>query len=349
MFPYDWAMADGYPAKGIEAHNSTVFGTFVCGGGSTMGYKLAGYNHLGGVEIDREVATTYQANHNPKNIYIEDIREFNKREDLPDELYSLDLLDGSPPCSSFSTAGNREKDWGKKKVFAEGQEYQRLDDLVFRYVETIGKLRPKIAILENVAGIIKGSAKAYSKEIKREIENHGYTVSVFSLNSALMGLPQARQRVFFIGHQNRYKLPALKLDFDRKPVVFADIIGRREEKGWRNLTDEQYRLWQKAMPQHKCFADVRMTNSGFTDYLVTMNKPVQTMMPAAKFIVRPYPRHISMGEAFKISSFPRDYIFDKRHPQFYMGMSVPPVMTANIAHEIYLQWLSKINQNSEAA
>lgn len=47
-FPYKWNVSDGYPAKGIEAHNSTVFGTFICGGGSSMGYKLAGYHHWGG-------------------------------------------------------------------------------------------------------------------------------------------------------------------------------------------------------------------------------------------------------------------------------------------------------------
>lgn len=139
-FPYKWNLADGYPAQGIEYHGKKVFGTFVCGGGSTMGYKLAGYHHLGGVEIDPKIAAVYRANHKPEHFYLEDIRLFNERADLPACLYDLDLLDGSPPCSSFSMAGNREKDWGKKKQFAEGQAHQRLDDLVFEYVRTIEKL-----------------------------------------------------------------------------------------------------------------------------------------------------------------------------------------------------------------
>jgi DNA (cytosine-5)-methyltransferase 1 len=67
-----------------------------------MGYKLAGFQHLGGVEIDGRMAKIYQTNHSPEHFYHEDIRDFNQRTDLPKELYELDILDGSPPCSAFS-------------------------------------------------------------------------------------------------------------------------------------------------------------------------------------------------------------------------------------------------------
>lgn len=113
-FNHIWKLADGFPAKGIKPNNCKVFGTFVCGGGSTMGYKLAGYEHLGGVEINPKVAEIYKENLQPKYLFVDDIREFNKREDLPKELYELDILDGSPPCTSFSMQGVREKGWGKK-------------------------------------------------------------------------------------------------------------------------------------------------------------------------------------------------------------------------------------------
>lgn len=80
-FPYDWRLADGYPAAGIEPHGCTVFGTFVCGGGSTMGYKLAGFRHLGGVEIDPRAAEVYRANHAPEMLFVEDLpRSLNARE-----------------------------------------------------------------------------------------------------------------------------------------------------------------------------------------------------------------------------------------------------------------------------
>jgi DNA (cytosine-5)-methyltransferase 1 len=164
-FPYKWYLKEGYP----ESNGLNVFGTFICGGGSTMGYKLAGFNHLGGVEIDPPIADVYRTNHKPLHLYNEDIRVFNGRNNLPPELYDLDILDGSPPCSSFSMAGSREKAWGKEKQFREGQAVQTLDDLVFVYCETIKKLRPKVFLLENVKGIIQGNAKAYSKKI---VQNH---------------------------------------------------------------------------------------------------------------------------------------------------------------------------------
>ena len=62
-----------------------------------------------------------------------DAREFANLEKYPEELLNLDILDGSPPCSTFSTSGKREKAWGVMKKFAEGQKLQRLDDLFFVY------------------------------------------------------------------------------------------------------------------------------------------------------------------------------------------------------------------------
>lgn len=79
--------------------------------------------------------------------------------DYPKELYNLDILDGSPPCSTFSLAGEREKNWGKSKKFREGQAYQVLDDLFFEFIKLAEKLKPKIIVAENVKGILMGNAK----------------------------------------------------------------------------------------------------------------------------------------------------------------------------------------------
>ena len=341
-FPYKWNLADGYPAKRIEPNGLKVFGTFICGGGSTMGYKLAGYTHLGGVEIDTQVADIYQTNHNPKHFYKEDIRLFNKRTDLPEELYNLDLLDGSPPCSTFSTSGSREKAWGKKKQFKEGQAFQTLDDLVFEYCNTIIKLQPKVFLLENVKGIILGNAKAYSKKIIQTMEQAGYKVQIFLLNGASMGVPQKRERVFFIGHKKELNFKPLRLDFNEKPITYGQIRINGDDDN--KFTEFDYDLWSKRIDGEldygKIFLRLKGKESYWNNKFIYDNNVCNTIASTdrAKFISVSEPKSLSNKEFQMIGTFPMDYDFKTLRPQYLIGMSVPPIMTAQIAHQIWLQW-----------
>lgn len=339
LFPYKWNLSDGYPAKGINPNGRNVFGTFICGGGSTMGYKLAGYNHLGGVEIDPKIADAYKTNHNPKHLFVEDIRLFNQRIDLPGELFNLDILDGSPPCSTFSMAGSREKAWGKKKQFREGQTKQVLDDLVFEYIKTIDKLKPKVCLLENVTGIVKGNARVYSKEIVEKMRAAGYRVQVFLLNAASMGVPQKRERVFFIGLRQDFDLPDLRLSFNESPVLFGKVIDNNENK--KDLTAVQFGLWSKQKATDRSLADVRGTANGFTDNLVSVKDICPTITSGGKFLCKEHPRWFNKNEFCFCGTYPADYNFKDIKPQYLIGMSVPPVMTAQIANQIWLQWLGK--------
>ena len=154
-FPWKWSLGD---LEKVPQNGRTVFSCFSCGGGSSMGYKLAGYTVLGNCEIDPEMMKLYRRNHHPKYPYLMDIRDFNQLQVYPEELKYLDILDGSPPCSVFSTAGDREKAWGKEKIFREGQKKQRLDDLFLHFIRTAEILKPKAVIAENVSGLLKGNA-----------------------------------------------------------------------------------------------------------------------------------------------------------------------------------------------
>jgi DNA (cytosine-5)-methyltransferase 1 len=338
LFPYKWYLKDGYPSKNIQPNNYNVFGTFICGGGSTMGYKLAGFNHLGGVEIDPKIAKVYQLNHKPKHLFLEDIREFVKRSDIPEELYNLDLLDGSPPCSSFSMAGNREKDWGKKKVFKEGQAEQVLDDLFFEYIALAKKLQPKIVLAENVKGLIQGNAKLYVKKIFKAFDEAGYNVQLFLLNAASMGVPQKRERVFFICQRKDLNLPKLKLEFSESQILFKEY---QEQNKNNNLTDIQFELWKKQKQTDRTLADVRNAPNGFTDYLLSKNEVIPTITSGGKFLLKNQPRWMNKNEFCQSGSYPLDYDFQDVEPKYLIGMSVPPVMTAQIANQIKLQWLDK--------
>lgn len=214
-----------------------------------MGYKLAGCDYLGGVEIDPKVAETYRDNLRPKYLFVEDIRDFNKREDLPEELYNLDILDGSPPCTLFSSNRGkvREESWGKKKKFAEGQKEQTLDDLPFVWCDTVAKLRPRVCLMENVEGLVKGNAKAYLARIVGRLRESGYESQVFILDAQFMGVPQRRRRVFVIGRRTDLKMPFLNLDFSEPVIPFGEIEETDYQGHDYDLGSTSLKYW-KALP-----------------------------------------------------------------------------------------------------
>ena len=325
-FNYKWNLKNGYPKK----NGLKVFGTFVCGGGATMGYKLSGCEHLGGVEIDKTIAEVYKANHNPKYFYAEDIRIFADRTKFPDELYDLDILDGSPPCSSFTMIGNREKDWGKNKNFREGQTVQRLDDLFFDFIKLAKKLQPKVILAENVKGLISGNAKAYVHKINDALKDAGYKVQLFLLNAASMGVPQKRERVFFICHRNDLDFPKLKLEFNESIIPFNRIS---EDHPPGDLTPLYADYWEKAkqggsVGLFKAIKKLKMDDVSFTITSGDSYHPTQK-------------RTLSKSEYCKIGSYPLDYDFKTMDPKYLIGMSVPPIMIAHISTQIQNQWLKK--------
>ena len=330
-FNYKWNLADGYP----ESNGLKVFGTFICGGGSTMGYKLAGFEHLGGVEIDPPIADVYKTNHNPKYLYVEDIRDFADRTEFPEDLYDLDILDGSPPCSSFSMAGNREKDWGKEKKFREGQTVQTLDDLFFDYIKLAKKLQPKVIIAENVKGLIQGNAKVYVHKIKAALEDAGYKVQLFLLNAASMGVPQKRERVFFICQRKDLNYPKLELRFDEKAILFKEVWTGK--KG-RDYTEKSLDYWTKTK-RGESFSKAA-NGSWFNHCRLSSEKviPTLTTETAAKYHLPDFPECIDDDTIVLASSFPQDYNYMKNKISYITGMSVPPIMTAQIATEINNQW-----------
>lgn len=323
-----------------------MFSTFACGGGSSMGYKLAGFDVVGNCEIDPRIAEVYAANLHPRLSYVEDIRDFALRGEYPDELMSLDVLDGSPPCSTFSTSGNREADWGRVKRFAEGQAEQRLDDLFLSFLDVVGRLRPKCFVAENVTGLLKGNAKGYVSEIVSKARGLGYTVQVFRLNAATMGVPQLRERVFFIG--NRMGWPKLRLEFSEPPIAFGEV---REDHGdeigppsIRDLAENWWRAGEADLapafsrkvrdPRRRAFFNTKVLPDERPAYTVSAS------VQAARH-VRAFDRKWATVEDMRrVQTFPQDYDFGGVSPMFVLGMSVPPVMMANVAHEIREQWLS---------
>lgn len=331
---YIWNLTD---LKNINKNGYKVFSCFSCGGGSSMGYKLAGFEVVGNCEIDKNINKMYLKNFDVKYNYEMGVQDFKNLKDLPKELYNIDVLDGSPPCSTFSIAGEREKNWGKEKKFREGQEKQVLSDLFFDFIDIADKLKPKMIIAENVKGIILGKAKGYMNEILKRLNNIGYDTQIFLLNAATMGVPQRRERVFFICRRKDLNLSKIKLNFNEKPILykkFADDKCRLFNKD--TLT---YKRWLKRINSDNSLGDVvKRTEKGkisqFNSVFIKLNAVPPTITAGGNMVRFDLPGALSDKDIKTICTFPQDYNFNEQNVQYVCGMSVPPIMMFKIATEV---------------
>lgn len=351
---YKWNLKNTVFTK----NRGTCFSCFSCGGGSTMGYKLAGFDVVGCNEIDPKLMDMYIKNHNPKYSFLQPIQDFKNRKDLPSDLYNLDILDGSPPCSSFSTVGSREDGWGIAKKFREGQSLQVLDTLFFDFIDLAKELQPKIVIAENVKGLLLGEAKGYVHRILESFDKAGYYVRYDLLNSMYMGIPQQRERVFFTGiRKDLYKgsfddmfntTPSLKLSFNEKPIVFGDFYQKdlndrpsgfgkmfeywkMKEQGDLDFT-ECVKRFEKNKEVRRCFGQ-KFVYKDKTPYTLTANSD-------CLYLFDEY-RRPNKPEVCCIGSFPQDYDFLNNQYSYVVGMSVPPLMTAKLSDNVFKQWLER--------
>jgi len=161
---------------------------------------MAGYAVLWASEFVPAAQATYRANHPDTPLDARDIRLVKPEEILAavgKARGEVDVLEGSPPCASFSTAGKRATHWGPIKKYSDVK--QRTDDLFFEFIRILDGVRPKVFVAENVSGLVKGIAKGYFKIILAAMKAVGYRVEARLLDAQWLGVPQSRQRIIFVG------------------------------------------------------------------------------------------------------------------------------------------------------
>ena len=202
--------------------------TFSGCGGSSLGYRMSSFKMLWASEFIPAAQEVYKMNSRPWTILdTRDIRLVQPEDILKATglgVGEIDLFDGSPPCSSYSTAGKREKGWGQAKKYSDS--FQKTDDLFPEFVRLIKGTQPKVFVAENVKGLTIGVAKEVlgspqtnmfgdhkftdaegNESITKKDEDTflhmmmdaGYVVGVRVLNAKELGVPQSRQRAIFIG------------------------------------------------------------------------------------------------------------------------------------------------------
>jgi DNA (cytosine-5)-methyltransferase 1 len=366
----------------------SVASLFAGCGGSSTGYRMAGFRVLYVNEFIEAARNTYRAN--AKEGTVIDGRDI--REVAPEDILNatglgvgdIDVLDGSPPCASFSTAGKRHRHWGEERAYSD--KVQRTDDLFFEFARILAGVKPKVFVAENVSGLVKGTAKGYFLEILAALKGCGYKVSAKLLDAQWLGVPQARQRLIFVGvredldnlpahpkplsfrYSIRDALPELgrviygtkyagfakrgtEVDQDRPcPTVLA---GNFETGPFQFAIEPEADIsryavgaeWDKLGPGGQSERYFQLVKPDADEPSPTITASGGTTSLAS--VTHPTERRkFSIAELRRICGFPDDFVLTGTYAQQWerLGRAVPPVMMRAIAETIRDEILSKVKR-----
>lgn len=356
----------------------TVISTFAGCGGSSLGYSMAGFRELLAVEWDDNAVETFKLNFPDVPVYHGDIAKLSVEECLRlagIEPGQLDVLDGSPPCQGFSTAGKRELGDDRNQLFRE-------------YVRLLRGLRPKVFVMENVSGIVKGKMKLIFAEIMQELKASGYRVSARLLNAMYFGVPQSRERMIFIGVREDLEQEPSNPEAETVPVtvkaaILQDGIAATRHSYGKGFTQVDYLSFDEpSFTLRKTVAGGQhiVSSANVTD--ISEDQPAPPLTPLyVKYwhlaqegesvgrvnsnkklnknrvsftqgksegnggLYHPVqPRGLSTGERKRLGSFPAVFVFtDWASAIERIGNSVPPLMMRAIARHIRHEILCKVS------
>jgi DNA (cytosine-5)-methyltransferase 1 len=333
----------------IEWSGYNVISTFSGCGGSSLGYKLAGYKVLWANEFIPIAADTYEKNHKGTIVDRRDIKKV-----LPEEILEsiglkqgeLDLMDGSPPCQAFSTAGKREKGWGKDKQYDNGIK-QKNETLFDEYIRILKVIQPKVFIAENVSGLLKGTAKGYFKLILQALKDCGYNVKARLLDAQWLGVPQMRQRVIFQGVRNDIDLePCYPKPLDYRYTVrdaFGDLYV--PDNAERQYLSPRMKKWWENTPEGKTLAVGHEKENGkksaFNKIKLSFDNVSGTVLCKSNsgtldMYMPNIPATPTISELKRICAFPDDFELLGTFSQQWgmLGNCVPPIMMYYIANTV---------------
>lgn len=204
----------------MENGKPTFISLFSGCGGSSLGYKWAGFRELLAVDFDKKAVETFRLNFPNVPVWLRDIREVTGREIMKFcgiKKGELDLLDASPPCQGFSTAGKRNVNDSRNDLFME-------------FVRLVKELKPKVFVMENVSGLIKGKMKGRFIEIMKELKSLPYQVKCKLMNTMYYQVPQSRQRLIWIGIRNNLKVQPVYSKPSNKIIGAEKAVPQLKEK-----------------------------------------------------------------------------------------------------------------------
>lgn len=166
-------------------------------GGGRLGLEQAGLKCVGRSETSRLSDITYKMMFNTND----ELNYGNLKKITGDKIPAYDMLIAGFPCQTFSVIG-------RQSGFSDDR-----GQIIFHLARIINECKPKCFLLENVKGLVTHDNGNTLKVILKELKKIGYTVSYKVLSSLDYGVPQMRQRIYFIGFRSDLNLDYSKFQW----------------------------------------------------------------------------------------------------------------------------------------
>lgn len=362
------SMAD---VRDVEPCGLSLVSTFSGCGGSCLGFRMEGYRVLWASEFVPAARAAYLANCDSETVVDDrDVRLVDPAEvmrDLGLERGEIDVLEGSPPCASFSTAGKRAAHWGQVRAYSDVK--QRTDDLFFEFARLVEGFAPRAFAAENVSGLVKGVAKGYFLEIMAALKRAGYRVKARLLDAQWLGVPQARQRLIFVGlredlgmePRHPRPLPYRYSVADACPWIAAVATSKGISAGpaptvMQHGRDKTFSKLMAIEPgadfsrfavgrEARRLREVEHSERYLNLSRAHRDRPCPTVtapsgLTSAATVIHPTElRRFSIAELKRICGFPDDFDLPGTYAQQWerLGRAVPPPMMRAVARELRLQ------------
>lgn len=326
--------------KGIK-----VIDLFAGVGGLSLGFKAAGYDVVGAIDIDADCKKTYNLNYPNVNYICEDIRKLNTKDILKTfNVKKVDLIIGGPPCKGFSTIGARSS--SKIEI---RKKFDERNYLFKDFVRVVNEIKPRVVLFENVSGFMSFNKGKVFELVKSSFQDIGYEIESYLLDAVNFGVPQFRKRVFIVARKKNIseigppKKLSTKVKLKQMQTVkeaISDLAGKEKQisnheplnHGEKNI--RRYKLIPEGgrLPEDKLSPDIYRRNFGNTFKRLDRKAPSLTMVPGHNaFPIHPWlNRSLTVREAARIQTFPDNFIFagNRQSQCLQVGNAVPVNLAA---------------------
>lgn len=202
----------------------TCIDLFAGAGGTALGMEHAGIQHVMLNEMEPNAVKTLQSNRPTWNVVPGDVSNI----DFTKYRGKVDIIEGGFPCQSFSYAG-------KKRGFEDVR-----GTLFYQFARAIDEARPKIAIGENVRGLLKHDNGKTLETMVKVLQSLGYKVACRVLRAQYLDVPQKRERLLIVAIRNDVETDIIFPKEKDYTISLREAIGDQPP-----APGQQYSAWKK--------------------------------------------------------------------------------------------------------